>query len=214
MDVREKDVVYQSQNTYATLNTLTENTSFVWLLFHGIGFLSRYFLRYFAGFPKEAHYFIAPQAPSKYYLNGEYKHVGASWLTRENTAMEKQNVMAYLDRIWEAETIPENCKLIVFGYSQGVSVATRFVAHRKIKPANLILYSGGLPEELNPDSFHFLGTETEITFIYGEQDPYLNPQRMEREQEKLNKLFAGNAKLRSFEGGHELRKEILHSLMP
>jgi len=214
MNVREKDVVYNSQNTYSTLNTFTETTRCVWLVFHGIGFLSRFFLRYFTEFSKEEHYFIAPQAPSKYYLNGAYKHVGASWLTKENTVMEKDNVMAYLDSVWEAEAIPQDRQLIVFGYSQGVSIATRFLAHRKIKPARLILYAGGVPEELNADSFTFLNTETEIVFFYGEQDPYLNPQRMAREQEKLNKLFAGNAKLLSFEGGHELRKEILHSLIP
>jgi len=128
--------------------------------------------------------------------------------------MEKGNVMAYLDSVWKAEAIPQDRQLIVFGYSQGVSIATRFLAHRKIKPARLILYAGGVPEELNADSFTFLSTETEIVFFYGEQDPYLNPQRMVREQEKLNKLFAGNAKLLSYEGGHELRKEILHSLIP
>jgi len=78
MKVQEKAVTYQHRNSYATLNTLSDTTEFVWLVFHGIGYLSRYFLRYFTDFPESKHYFIAPQAPSKYYLNGEYKHVGAS----------------------------------------------------------------------------------------------------------------------------------------
>lgn len=214
MKVHEKDVVYSNRNTYATLNTLTEKTKYVWLVFHGIGFLSRYFLRYFTDFPVEEHYFIAPQAPSKYYLNGEYKHVGASWLTRENTSMEKDNVMAYLDRIWEVENLPEHCQLIVFGYSQGVSIATRFIVHRKINPEQIILYAGGVPEEHNSESFHFLNEETQITFIYGKADPYLNPARMNREQDKLHKMFAGRAEILAFEGGHELRKELLHKLIP
>ena len=214
MKVQEKDVVYSNRNSYATLNQLTEKTRYVWLVFHGIGFLSRYFLRYFSDFSEEEHYFIAPQAPSKYYLNGEYKHVGASWLTRENTATEKDNVMAYLDGVWEAESIPEYCQLIVFGYSQGVSIATRFLAHSKIIPSKIILYAGGVPEELNSDSFDFLGDLNTITFIYGEEDPYLNPDRLEREKQKLAVMFSGKAELMPFDGGHELRKEILHKFIP
>ena len=214
MKVQEKDVVYSNRNTYATLNSLTEKTKYVWLVFHGIGFLSRYFLRYFSDFSMEEHYFIAPQAPSKYYLNGEYKHVGASWLTRENTLVEKDNVMAYLDKVWESENIPEQSKLIIFGYSQGVSIATRFLAHSRIIPEKLILYSGGVPEELNSEDFNFLSKDIEITFIYGEQDPYLNPQRMEHEQVKLNTMFGDKYGLMPFEGGHELKKEILHTFIP
>ena len=214
MKVREKDVIYRSQNTYTTLNSLTDKTKYVWLVFHGIGFLSRYFLRYFTEFPEEEHYFIAPQAPSKYYLNGEYKHVGASWLTRENTEMEKANVMTYLDGVLEAENISGDHQLIVFGYSQGVSIATRYLAHSQIIPEKLILYAGGLPEEHNTETFKFLLSETQISFVFGEQDPYLNPQRMQREQQKLNQFFHGKARLMPFDGGHELNKEMLLNLIP
>ena len=209
----EKEVVYQNKNSYATLNTLSETTQYVWLVFHGIGYLSRYFLRYFADFPADRHYFIAPQAPSKYYLNGEYKHVGASWLTRENTAVEKENVMAYLDAVLEAEAIPETCTLIVLGYSQGVSIATRYLAYKKLRPDHLILFAGGLPEELQAGDFEFLGSHIRTTFVYGEEDPYLNPQRMVREQEKLEQLFEGKAALFPFAGGHVFKKELLPKLL-
>ena len=209
----EKEVVYQNKNSYATLNSLSDTTQYVWLVFHGIGYLSRYFLRYFAEFPPASHYFIAPQAPSKYYLNAEYKHVGASWLTRENTEVEKENVMAYLDAVWEAEAIPETTTLIVLGYSQGVSIATRYLSHKKLKPEHLILFAGGLPEELSPGAFGFLGSHTRTTFVYGKEDPYLNPERMAREQEKLEQLFEGRARLYPFAGGHVFKKELLPKLL-
>jgi len=213
MKVQEKGVTYQSQNSYATLNTLSESTEYIWLIFHGIGFLSRYFLKYFTGFPKSKHYFIAPQAPSKYYLNSEYKHVGASWLTRENTEVEKENVMAYLDAVWASEVIPKRCKLIILGYSQGVSIATRFLAYKKISPYQIMLYAGGLPEELQEEDFRYLSRDTPITFVYGRWDPYLNPDRLIREQDKLEGLFAGRAIQHPFEGGHEFKKELIHNLL-
>lgn len=211
--VNEKEVVYTNRNSYATLNTPSESTEYVWFLFHGIGYLSRYFLRYFADFPPSKHYFIAPQAPSKYYLNGEYKHVGASWLTRENTAVDKANVMAYLDSVWAAEPIPEHCKLIFLGYSQGVSIATRYVAYKKLRPHQLILYAGGLPDELQKEDFEHLDESTRIVFVYGKQDTYLNPERMTRESEKLEILFSRKAQLYPFEGGHVLKKELLPKLL-
>ena len=113
----EKQVSYNVTNTYTTLNDLTEKTRNVWIVLHGIGYLSRYFLKYFDGLPPEENYIIAPQAPSKYYLDKNYKYVGASWLTKENTAMESKNVLAYLDSVYEAENIPSRCQLLIFGFS-------------------------------------------------------------------------------------------------
>ena len=93
MESIEKQVSYNSSNTYETLNSLTESTENVWIVFHGIGFLSKYFLRFFKKLDTKKNYIIAPQAPSKYYLNNEFKYVGASWLTKENTKIETGNVL-------------------------------------------------------------------------------------------------------------------------
>ena len=47
MNSEEKEITYTTRNSYSTLNTLTERTKNVWFVFHGMGYLSRYFLRYF-----------------------------------------------------------------------------------------------------------------------------------------------------------------------
>ena len=114
MAQQEKQVTYQATNSYTTLNALTDKTKNIWIVFHGIGYLSKYFLKYFDKLPAEENHIIAPQAPSKYYLNNQYRHVGASWLTKENTANETQNVLNYLDAVYTAINIPAHCKLIVF----------------------------------------------------------------------------------------------------
>ncbi|HDZ15383.1 hypothetical protein LCGC14_0915190, partial [marine sediment metagenome] len=132
MTPSENTVTYTSTNSYTTLNTFTDTTKNVWIVLHGIGYLSRYFLKYFDGLSSDENYIIAPQAPSKYYLNTTYTHVGASWLTKEDTERETENVMAYLDAVMTMENLPENCNYIILGFSQGVSIATRWVAKRKI----------------------------------------------------------------------------------
>ena len=44
----EKKVSYTTTNTYDTLNTFSPKTKNVWLVFHGMGYLSRYFIHHFA----------------------------------------------------------------------------------------------------------------------------------------------------------------------
>ncbi|MDX1543032.1 MAG: esterase [Christiangramia sp.] len=204
----EKSVSYQIKNSYSILNEHTSQTKNIWLVFHGIGYLSRYFIQYFKHLNPRENYIIAPQAQSKYYLNGEYKHVGASWLTRENLEEEIENVMNYLDAVYEAENLSEVDNLNILGYSQGVSIATRFVARRQINCRNLIMHSGKVPQELNSDDFKFF-VNTNFSFIYGTEDEYLKSGIVEVEEERLKKIFPRNLEILKFKGGHEVNTEMI-----
>ena len=156
MNHSEKEISYKTTNSYSTLNNLSQNTKNVWFVCHGMGYLSRYFLKYFKGLNAAENYFIAPQAQAKYYITPKFKHVGASWLTKENTLKETENIMQYFDAVLNAENIPEHCNLIVLGYSQGVSIAMRYIAKRQLQCNQLVLMSGGIPKELVADDFTFL----------------------------------------------------------
>ena len=214
MSQKEKIVTYTSKNTYLTQNSITEKTKNVWLVLHGMGYLSRYFLKYFNTLDADENYIIVPQAPSKYYLKDEFKHVGASWLTKENTAIEIQNVMHYIDAVFEAENIPSHLNLVIFGFSQGVSIAARWMAYRKMKCKALVLYAGGIPNELKKEDFDFVDWDyTSITMIYGDADIYLTPERLKLEQTKTETLFGGRAETITFKGGHEVKPKIIQSLI-
>lgn len=205
---KEKKLSYTISNTYSTLNEKTSKTKNVWLVFHGIGYLSRYFLKYFKHLDAEENYIIAPQAQSKYYLNGAYRHVGASWLTKENTEAEIENMLNYLDAVFEAENLTDIENLNIFGYSQGVSVATRFVARRKIQCKNLIMHSGKVPQELRTEDFSLL-KNTRFSFIYGTKDEYLQKGIIEVEEKRLRELFPENLEILSFDGKHEVNTDLI-----
>ena len=113
MNSTEKEISYQITNSYSTLNTLNKQTKNVWLVCHGMGYLSRYFLKYFKALDPTENYVIAPQAQSKYYLKDQFKHVGASWLTKENTITETKNILHYFDAVLENEQVPTNLNFIV-----------------------------------------------------------------------------------------------------
>ena len=206
---KEKDVIYTSKNTYSTLNKFTENTKNVWLVFHGLGYLSKYFINYFSELNPDENYIIAPQAPSKYYQDKKFKHVGSSWLTRENTLMETENILNYIDAVYEKENLKNPRNLIVLGYSQGVSIATRWVAQRKIQCDKLILHSGGIPHELKPADFEFMNPSTEVIYLYGDKDQYITEARKTEEELKGSKLFKDRLQIEVFDGIHEVNKEFI-----
>lgn len=209
----EKEASYKSINTYSTLNTLTEKTKNVWIVFHGMGYLSKYFIKYFSELNAEENYIIAPQAPSKYYQDRKFKHVGASWLTRENTVAETKNILNYIDSVYEKEVLETNTNLIVMGYSQGVSIATRWVASRKIECDKLILHSGGIPKELQPSDFDFLKPIVDVIYLYGDKDEYITEAIKTEEQLNGSKLFKDTLKIHVFEGVHEVNLKFLMKIL-
>lgn len=211
MNSTEKEIYYRINNSYSTLNELTEATKNVWFVCHGMGYLSRYFIKYFKGLNPVENYIVAPQAQSKYYLTPKYKHVGASWLTRENTAVEMTNILSYYDAIFEHEELLSSKKLIVMGYSQGVSVAMRYVSKRKLQCDKLILHSGGIPTELTFDDFKFFKGKT--TLIYGTKDEYLTDERMDQEFKKAQMLFPKDLDIIPFDGPHEVNVELINQMV-
>jgi predicted esterase len=211
--MNEKEISYEITNTYSTLNELTHKTKNVWIVCHGIGFLSRYFIAHFNELNPEENYIIAPQAASKYYLKNEYKHVGASWLTKENTQTEIENVMKNLNAIYKAEQIPASLNLYVLGFSQGVSIAMRWVSRYQIPCAKLIIYAGSIPTELTTKDFEFINYEkTKVINIVGTEDEYLTEKRMQQELEKMQLLFGDNYFFNTFEGTHQVSSKVILEL--
>ncbi len=207
MDTTLKEISYSTTKPYATLNTLTERTKNVWFVCHGMGHLSYYFLRHFKGLNPDENYIIAPQAPSLYYQGTTFKHVGASWLTRENTSAETENIMQYFDAIFKAENLPQHLNLNILGYSQGVSVSMRYIAKRQLYCSQLILHSGGIPKELTPADFEFLNTN--VSLVYGTKDEYLNDERIAYETERANSLFKNKVTIIPFDGTHEVNSDVI-----
>ncbi|RMB56970.1 esterase [Dokdonia sinensis] len=210
--MQENQVSYNHTNSYTTLNTYSEKTTTVWLAFHGMGYLSKYFIKYFKDLDPEENYIIAPQAPSKYYQDKKFKYVGASWLTKENTDLEKENIYNYMDAVWHTESSKwkgQNVRLIFMGYSQGVSIVTRWMAFRKIQCDYLLLHSGAIPQELEPSDFHFLSPEAPVTYLYGNKDEYITEARKTEQQIKGNSLFGNRLQVEVFDGVHEVNADFL-----
>ena len=212
MNSTEKEVSYISSNSYSTLNNINENTENVWFVCHGMGYLSRYFLKYFKSLDSDKNYIIAPQAPSKYYQQPKM-HVCANWLTRDNTESGMENIIKYFDAILDNEHLPKNINFIVLGYSQGVSVALRYISKRKLQCNKLIIHSGSIPKELVDENFKYMNNETEVFIVYGTKDEYLNEYRIIEETQLAKELFGNKLKIIPFEGKHVVNVDFIKSII-
>lgn len=212
----EQQIPYTHTNTYSVLHTLSRKTKNVWFVFHGMGHLSRYFIKHFEGLDPDENYIIAPQATSKYYQDRKFKYVGASWLTKENTDLEKENVFAYVDAVWAEESKKwqgQSVNMILVGYSQGVSIVTRWASSRKIPCKQLLLHSGGIPTELLSKDFEYLSPDTKVTYLYGDKDEYITEARKTEEQLKGLRLFGDRLIVNVFEGIHEVNEAGIEGLL-
>jgi predicted esterase len=212
LNSEEKEIIYTTSNSYSTLNQLTERTKTVWFVCHGMGYLSRYFLRYFKGLNADENYIIAPQAPSTYYIQPKM-HIGANWLTRDKTEAGMDNILNYFDAVFEAENIPDEINLIVLGYSQGVSVAMRYLARRQLQCSQLILHSGGIPKELSAEDFKYLSKDIKVKLIYGTEDEYLDDERIKIESARATELFGNRLAILPFEGKHVVNVDYINDLV-
>ncbi len=205
--MQEQTVSYKHTNTYTTVNTFTSKTKNVWFTLHGMGYLSRYFTKYFKDLNPIENYIIAPQAHSKYYQDKKYKYIGASWLTKEQIELELENVYCYLDQVWEDQRAlwkHQNINIICMGYSQGVSIITRWIANRKINCNRIVLHSGAIPEGFIPISFNHLSDDTIVHYHYGNKDKYITPELVLQQEKKALKLFEDKLSISVFDGKHEV----------
>ena len=208
----EKHLDVTLKAPYSTLNAFTSRTQRVWLVFHGYGMLSRYFIDKFKVLPPEENFIIAPQGLSRFYLEGFAGRVGASWMTKEDRLTEIANQQTYIRAVLDHELgLATPKELILFGFSQGVATASRFAAFSGISFQKLVLWAGSFPDDLLPEEVAHWPDDLEIRYFTGRQDPYihLQPMLIERQKELLWKIAGKKAHLTEFDGKHEVIPDLL-----
>ena len=203
----EKEVSFKATKSYSTLNSLENSTQNIWFACHGMGQLSPQFLDVFSNLDSEKNYIIAPQAPSKFYLSTKTKRVGANWLTKEQTMLEQANINNYFNAILRNENraIPN----VIMGFSQGVSVALRFLSFKKLNVNHIVIASGKIPTELDATNFNFLSESTRVWLTYGTKDPLLTKPIIREEIDKSRQIFGKKVKVVAFEGKHQINEQLL-----
>lgn len=211
----EKHIPFSFEGRYFSIggdgdeNSLTD----VWFVLHGQGQLANYFLKKFRPLANDKRRIIAPEGLSRYYLQGFSGRVGASWMTRENRLNDIDNYLRFLTSLYHKE-VPESTdiKITVLGFSQGAATASRWALVDSIKLNHLILWAGIFPPDMDLSRGQERFKNLKISNVYGDQDEYLNNDRLAEQYQVANKLGATYSKI-VFQGGHQLDEETLLSLL-
>jgi len=200
---------------YCTLGELNEHTRTIWMVCHGYGQLAPYFIEKFRVLDDGNTFIIAPEALSRFYLEGFSGRVGATWMTKEERESDIADYVEYLEKLYNElthgfDTTP--LKLNILGFSQGVATVCRWAVSKKKDFNKLVLWAGIFPPDLNTD-FQFsmeAFQKKEVYVVYGDRDPLLKEEH-KKEIEVLGSRFT-NLKVVIFNGKHELNEQVLNLL--
>ena len=194
---------------YFTLGQLIDSTQEVWLVLHGYAQLASDFIQDFEALNDGSRFIVAPEGLNKFYARGFGGKPVATWMTAEDREAEIGDYINYLQTLYQALQIPAHCKVVVLGFSQGVATASRFIHATAVRVDDFIIYAGELAAELvNPFSTQI--SSKKITYVTGNNDPFITP---EKHQEVYALMHQLNAKIIEFDGGHEVKQEVLKRLI-
>lgn len=186
-----------------------KNATKLWIVFHGYGYSAAAFLKKFEAICDENTCIIAPEGLSKFYVNGVDGKVGASWMTKENRADEIKDYLLYLNELYNQllENRASNpFKLNVLGFSQGGATAARWVVQTTAKPDNFIMWASVFPDDMPFEVFN--KNNIKPYFLFGDEDVFLTPERVEQQKEILTKSLQ-NITIIPFLGKHTIPEDVL-----
>lgn len=185
----------------------------VWIVCHGYGQLAARFITEFAGLDDGTRLIVAPEGLSRFYLDPipqrrtqREPRVGATWMTREDRLTEIADYVRYLNLV--AAEVRQHLagaspRIIVLGFSQGVSTVSRWLGASSLRADQLVLWSGAIPPELDLAQWASALRGAELSLVSGDADVLVPPGAMAHEAERLSS--AGVAfHVHRFNGGHTI----------
>lgn len=209
----ENTIEFQYRARYFQIGNIDSTTKHIIFALHGYGQQAKYFLKKFSHLEDHKVCIIAPEGLNRFYLEGFDGRVGATWMTREDRETDIHNYISYLNAIYIQlkEHIGENTQVTILGFSQGAATASRWIADGLVKFDNLTLWAGIFPPDMNILESSQLLKDKKITYIYGTQDKFITPERLE-EMSKISASLKVTPSILTFEGEHTLDENILTKL--
>ncbi|GAB2872341.1 alpha/beta hydrolase [Hymenobacter ruber] len=211
----ERHITVARTARYQQLGHLSSQTRRIWFVCHGYGQLAAYFIRHFAFLAEAdpATVIIAPEGLSRFYLSGNGGRVGASWMTREDRLHEIDDHVNFLNQLAAAvlPQCPPDVHVTVLGFSQGTATVGRWLAQAAFRPAHLVLWAGGFPDDITPSATESLLQGLPLSVVIGSDDEYISMVQAEQQCQQLQQSGA-KAQLLTFAGKHELNRAILEKL--
>jgi predicted esterase len=189
-------------------------TSYFWLALHGSHMICEQMLHKFRDFDPETHLVVAPEGLNRFYSKGFGGEVLATWMTSRDRLKEIEDFSDYLTELYQhyCGQLPEGCKKIVLGFSQGVTTAYRWLHSEKIELDLLLGYACWIPEDIDlKQSATNLALLRQV-YTFGLQDQCLQEDRVEVLKEIIRKNDLDIC-FEPYTGGHRVDRKQLKFLL-
>lgn len=206
----KKTIPFSHQARYCTYGNLSNQTEYIWIVFHGYGQLAEYFIKKFEVLNTTQNYIIAPQGLSTAYLEKFTGRVGANWMTKHDRELDIENNLNYLETLVTSELSEVSIadkKLIILGFSQGAATASRWIAHTDYEVSDFLVWGGMIAHDI--DSVFYTKMKDKISLFYGDEDEFISEEGLKTSLMKLEKLGI-SPKLIPYKGTHKIYAEVLH----
>ena len=187
-----------------------ENFDSVWIVLHGYGQLAQYFINNFKILKGNGIAVIAPEAQSRFYVNGFSGRVGATWMTKEERENDISDYSVYLNQVYDSFNL-KNKKVTLLGFSQGGATAARWFSNNAQKFDQLILWSSLFPPDFDFESILKNLDSDKCKMVYGLQDPFITNEHYDQ-TEKIKSAYP-KIEIITFDGEHKIDSKTLLKLI-
>jgi len=208
------EIKVEKNARYFALGNQSKTIKKVWLVFHGYGQLANYFLKYFEAIDDGETLIVAPEGLNRFYWKGFTDKVVASWMTKEDREKDIEDYINYLNVLWKNlnnDFDLSNASTTLFAYSQGTATLCRWYLQSNIQADQIVFWAGTLAHDINYDKLRTKLSGVKATQLFGKEDEFYKPEQLKKVKAFLSKKEL-NIDFRIFEGGHELKPELINEL--
>lgn len=211
----KKTLQIEKKARYFQLGNPGNDTSIVWVVLHGYGMLSEFFIQKFKKLENKNTLILAPEALNRFYIDTNYGRVGASWMTKDERQDDIKENIKYLNSLMDQiikEIGHNRFKINVLGFSQGGATACRWLFKSGLKFENLIMWAGDIPKDTLTEDNRLKWSDMNTHLVMGKKDELIN-EEMKAKFLKLVTDYKLDYKLTLYDGDHRIYPDVLMELI-
>ena len=210
----KKQISIPKTHKYSQIGEFSEKTNTIWIVLHGYGMLSEFFIKKFECILNDSTVVIAPEGSNRFYLENNYYRVGASWMTKLDKEKDIEDNISFIQTLYSNivdEIGHTNFKLNTLGFSQGGPTLVRWLMSNKLNTNSLILWGSDIPKDSLVIENKSRWDSMNLKIVIGKNDEYINE---EKKQEFVGvvKSYGLKYDLIEYEGSHKIIEEELKKI--
>lgn len=208
----EHSIQINSTGRFYSSKPISNQIKAVWFVFHGYGMRADEFIKDFDVINDEETLIIAVEGFHRFYKRSTRGEIGANWMTSDLREDDINNIVTYLNRVWEyliEEGLNPEVRLGVLGFSQGCPAAFRWSALLKRKVDILVAWGSDIPKDVYSDVNKLRKVnESKIQLVVGDSDEYISSDQVDDLIISLHDVGV-QYDFHTFNGGHQIDQVLV-----